>query len=404
MLPSIRAESISKMYRLGLRPNAFPTLRDRLINNKLRQRAPNSRDVFWALQDVSFEITQGQSVGLLGPNGAGKSTLLKILSRIVEPTSGCAEIVGRLSCLLEVGTGFHPELTGRENIFLNAAILGMARVETATKFDQIVEFSGLRDHIDTPVKRYSSGMFVRLGFAVAAHTDPKVLVVDEVLAVGDASFQAKCIAKVDELILGGCTVLLVSHQLSLVRRLCGRAMLIQGGRLSADGPTADVIDRYIMSLEGSAAQLGAGGSERHGRGARHIVGFSIAGTSPGIVQCGREATMTIQLNRSPLPVSCSISIYDSGGNCVTAFDSANVAPVDKTNVSNSNQMLLTIPSLPLRPGRYRVNAALSTISGELEDHVEGAAFFDVVPALLAGRRILEGPGHGVLEVEHRWSA
>jgi lipopolysaccharide transport system ATP-binding protein len=214
-------------------------------SNSQSPSAPASQD-FWALKDVSFEVRQGEVVGIIGRNGAGKSTLLKILSRITEPTEGRVKIRGRVASLLEVGTGFHPELTGRENIYLNGAILGMGRAEIKSKFDEIVAFAETEKFLDTPVKRYSSGMYVRLAFAVAAHLEPEILVVDEVLAVGDAAFQKKCLGKMGEVARGGRTVLFVSHNMDAVRRLCGRAVWLESGRVMEDGPVNQTVSQYLL--------------------------------------------------------------------------------------------------------------------------------------------------------------
>jgi lipopolysaccharide transport system ATP-binding protein len=200
-----------------------------------------SSEDFWALKDISFELEQGDRLGIIGRNGAGKSTLLKVLSRITEPTGGRIEITGRVASLLEVGTGFHPELTGRENIFLNGAILGMTKTEIKKKFDEVVNFAEIEKFLDTPVKRYSSGMYVRLAFAVAAHLEPEILIVDEVLAVGDAQFQKKCIGKMEQVGKEGRTVLFVSHNMGAIQGLCGRAVLLEGGKIIAEGITRDVI-------------------------------------------------------------------------------------------------------------------------------------------------------------------
>src|SRR6202011_3565898 len=215
-----------------------------------RGRHQEKRKDFWALKDVSLEVKRGEVVGIIGRNGAGKSTLLKILSRITDPTKGRIEIRGRVASLLEVGTGFHQELTGRENIFLNGAILGMTRAEIKRKFDEIVAFAEVEEFLDTPVKRYSSGMYVRLAFAVAAHLDPEILVIDEVLAVGDAEFQKKCLGKMAEVAKGGRTVLFVSHNMGAVTRLCSRAILLSAGRLEMAGDTAAVAGRYMSSDAG----------------------------------------------------------------------------------------------------------------------------------------------------------
>lgn len=243
---AIHATGLSKKYRLGIRPAS--TLRD-AITSRLRAglRGPRGEDL-WALKDVSFDIKRHEAVGILGSNGAGKSTLLKILSRITEPTSGRAEVYGRLGALLEVGTGFHSELSGRENIYLNGAILGMRRAEIVRKLDEIIAFSEIGRFIDTPVKHYSSGMYVRLAFAVAAHTEPEILIVDEVLAVGDAAFQAKCLGKMKDVAGAGRTVVFVSHNMRSIRQLCTRVLWMQGGQLRAEGPVNEIVDAYLREV------------------------------------------------------------------------------------------------------------------------------------------------------------
>ena len=256
---AIRVDNLGKEYRLGALSSGYRTLRDALAERagQVTGRAPKpSREILWALRHVSFEVERGQVLGVIGRNGAGKSTLLKILSRITEPTEGEAEIHGRVGSLLEVGTGFHPELTGRENIFLNGAILGMKRTEIAAKFDEIVDFAEVPKFIDTPVKRYSSGMYLRLAFAVAAHLEPEVLVVDEVLAVGDAEFQRKCLGKMSDVARQGRTVLFVSHNMSAVLRLTQETLVLDRGSLVLRAPTPQAVDYYMTS---GLAQTG----ERH---------------------------------------------------------------------------------------------------------------------------------------------
>jgi lipopolysaccharide transport system ATP-binding protein len=256
----IQAVKIDKSFRIGTKQDSYRTLRDTLTNaftepfrriGKLTRGqaygAAGLDEEIWALKNVSFEIKRGEVVGFIGRNGAGKSTLLKILSRITEPTSGYAEIRGRVGSLLEVGTGFHPELTGRENIFLNGAILGMKRAEIIRKFDEIVAFSEVEKFIDTPVKHYSSGMYLRLAFAVAAHLEPEILIVDEVLAVGDARFQQKCLNKMEDVGKEGRTVLFVSHNMSAVARLCQRAVLLESGGVINDGPSQKIVSEYLNS-------------------------------------------------------------------------------------------------------------------------------------------------------------
>ena len=251
----IKVEGLGKKYVISHEGVAggYTALRD-VISNKAKRLVKRSnnnlppKEDFWALKDISFEIKKGEAVGIIGRNGAGKSTLLKILSRITEPTTGHIEIFGRVASLLEVGTGFHPELTGRENIFLNGAILGMSRAEIRIKFDEIVDFSGVEKFLDTPVKRYSSGMYVRLAFAVAAHLEPEILVIDEVLAVGDAEFQKKCLGKMEEVSKdGGRTILFVSHQLEAIKQFCSSAIYLKDGRIDSVGETEEIVSNYLST-------------------------------------------------------------------------------------------------------------------------------------------------------------
>jgi lipopolysaccharide transport system ATP-binding protein len=258
---AIRVDHLSKQYRIGMQKVKYLTFRDALIAAAsapfrwIRREQSQERNTIWALKDVSFEIKHGEAIGIIGRNGAGKSTLLKILSRITKPTRGRAEIFGRVGSLLEVGTGFHPELTGRENIFLNGAILGMRRKEIDRKFDEIVAFSEIEKFLDTPVKYYSSGMYVRLAFAVAAHLEPEILLVDEVLAVGDAQFQKKCLGKMDDVAHGGRTVLFVSHNMQAVRSLCSEAFLLNSGELVSRGEVQSIIREYLASQSLSKGEV-----------------------------------------------------------------------------------------------------------------------------------------------------
>ena len=252
MRPIIKVENLSKRYRIGAQQSNL-TLRESVAGaitapfKRWPRGGRSAGETIWALRDVNLAVEPGEVVGVIGHNGAGKSTLFKILSRIVEPTTGSVELYGRVGSLLEVGTGFHPELTGRENVFLNGAILGMKRVEIERDFDEIVAFAEIEKFIDTPVKRYSSGMYMRLAFAVAAHLEPEILLIDEVLAVGDAGFQKKCLRKISEVAGGGRTVLFVSHNVRAIRQLCGRAVLIQSGIITNDGPADEVTEKYLRS-------------------------------------------------------------------------------------------------------------------------------------------------------------
>lgn len=258
---AIRVEHLSKKYHIGRLKRHHDTLREAVLSlarhpfsSLLRRGEAEEDDVLWALRDVSFEVRRGEVVGIIGRNGAGKSTLLKIISRITEPTSGRVEMYGRVGSLLEVGTGFHPELTGRENIYLNGAILGMRKEEIDRKFDEIVAFAGVERFLDTPVKRYSSGMYVRLAFAVAAHLEPEILLVDEVLAVGDAEFQKRCLNKMQSIGEEGRTILFVSHNMPAVTRLCERTILLDAGRILVDGPSHRAVGMYLSSGMGTTAE------------------------------------------------------------------------------------------------------------------------------------------------------
>lgn len=281
---AVRVENLGKLYRIG-QIVGYKTLRESLTNamtapfRRLKQAGGRRQETavsghpssvlghpntIWALKNVSFEVKHGEAVAIIGRNGAGKTTLLKILSRITTPTEGYAEIHGRVGSLLEVGTGFHPELTGRENIYLNGAVLGMKRAEVKQKFDEIVEFSGVEKFLDTPVKRYSSGMYVRLAFSVAAHLEPDVLVVDEVLAVGDASFQKKCLGKMDDVTREGRTVLFVSHNMSAVKTLCPRAILLNQGEIELEGDTSEVVQQYLGTDKVMSSQVSWPAHQRPG--------------------------------------------------------------------------------------------------------------------------------------------
>ena len=257
--PIIEARNLSKRFQLGRLSVVQPTFREALANSlkvpidRLRGQQPEGTRTFWALQDINFEIQPGEVVGIIGRNGAGKSTLLRILSRIIKPTTGEVDIYGRVGSLLEIGTGFHPDLTGRENVFLNGAIIGMKRDEIKRKFDEIVAFAEMEEFLDTPIKYYSAGMHLRLAFSVAAHFEPEILILDEVMAVGDASFRQKCQSKMKDVSREGRTIIFVSHDLASVERMCGRVFLIDGGRLQEEGPPATVIGGYLGRVASAQA-------------------------------------------------------------------------------------------------------------------------------------------------------
>jgi lipopolysaccharide transport system ATP-binding protein len=410
----IAAERLSKRYDLGLRDAPLENLREVLLRGLRRPRQmlrrwtgaddPSGPDWIWALRDVTFEVEQGEVLAVIGPNGAGKSTLLKILSRVTEPTEGYAEVHGRVGSLLEVGTGFHPELTGRENIFLNGAILGMRRVEISRKFDEIVAFAEVAPFIDTPVKFYSSGMYLRLAFAVAAHLEPEILVVDEVLAVGDAAFQSKCLTKMSDVARAGRTVLFVSHNLAAVQKLCSRAILIRDGNAAADGLVHEVVASYLAGLERLFVEDLRERRDRGGQGQVRLIGIETYiedQPSAGRLVTGKAARIVFRMNAVGRGMTCSFTIYDQLGLPVTYFDSVERSPKDAANPSGEPIFSCEIHEVILVPGRYRINAAIYG-DRQLQDHVEAAAFIQVEQGLLDGRLVLRNASYGSFVMPHRW--
>jgi lipopolysaccharide transport system ATP-binding protein len=382
MKPAIRVHNLSKRYRLGARHSGgYRTLRESLTDacaapfRRLRQAAtggprgeaaPAAPDL-WALKDVSFEVRPGAALGIIGRNGAGKSTLLKVLSRIVEPTAGRVELRGRLGSLLEVGTGFHPELTGRENIFLNGAILGMTRREIVRQFDAIVAFAEMDRFLDTPVKRYSSGMYVRLAFAVAAHLDLEILLVDEVLAVGDVDFQKKCLQQIGSIAGGGRTVLFVSHNLGLVHRLCDQTLLLRQGQIQQVGPTAEVIQTYLsegLRHEGSWVRAATELPERE----VWLVGARILGQygqPTGLVNCEDPFHIAIDYEvGKPLPnFEVGIQLRNAQGvTVVTSLDSDTASWPGRTRPPGRYRSTCAVPAHLLAPGTYFLSFAAHIIN------------------------------------------
>ncbi len=364
---AIRAEGLSKNYRIGVRGRTINTMRDLLTTVASSPReywrrtfgAPVAEEVLHALREVSFEVEQGEVLGIVGSNGAGKSTLLKILSRITEPTAGRAEIQGRVSSLLEVGTGFHRELSGRDNVYLNGAILGMSRQEISRKFDEIVDFADLDRFMDTPVKRYSTGMFMRLAFAVAAHLETEIMLIDEVLAVGDAAFRKKCLGKMGAVAETGRTILFVSHNMSVVRDLCHRCMWLDHGRVQQIGPTAEVIQQYLSTLNesgdtGEVSFPDMPGKDFQLRKLRLIDG---QGQITHHHDCDQPVTieMTGVLRRPVDKFKGSLEILAADGTTVLVSDSYDVQPNALYSLSVGECTIrITIPARTLGPGEYRV--------------------------------------------------
>ena len=382
----IKVESLGKRYRIKEGPR-YRALRDSIAKVftapgrflKRHNSVVEAESTIWALRDLSFEVHEGEVVGLIGRNGAGKSTLLKVLSRVTKPTTGWAEVRGRMGSLLEVGTGFHPELTGRENVFLNGAILGMTKAEIRRKFDEIVTFAEIERFLDTPVKHYSSGMYVRLAFAVAAHLETEILFVDEVLAVGDSAFQKKCLGKMGDVSRQGRTIIFVSHNMAAVKTLCTRAILIQEGSVAADGPARSVIDEYLL---GASAGVSA-------------VEWLHSANAPGnenirlryvrVMPPENEATITIDSgatieiefeNRLPnINLDCTVYVATSEG--VVLFESGHLISSDEDSRRGVYEVTGTIPGHLLNAGRYSLQVVFGRDQRYVLFKIENAVSFDV---------------------------
>jgi lipopolysaccharide transport system ATP-binding protein len=408
---AIEAQELGKSYRLGLNA-AYGSLRESVSNavrgtlGRAVGRGEKPRtDVLWALRDVSFAVESGEAIGLIGHNGAGKSTLLKLLSRIVEPTTGWAEVTGRVGSLLEVGTGFHPELTGRENVYLNGAILGMRRAEIRRRFDEIVEFASIERFLDTPVKRYSSGMQVRLAFAVAAHLEPEILLVDEVLAVGDAAFQRKSLAKMAEVARQGRTVVFVSHNLATIQALCQRAILLERGSVITDAPVEEAVTSYLGSLERGAVTDLLERTDRDGRSweqskVRRLGVFDAVSGKPDVIVGGRAASVVVEVTKVLPMMECQLTILNNLGHPITTLDSELSSPED-VREGVEPRIECRLDSLPLIPGRYRIDVLLRGRQ-EIQDGLQAAAYFDVEPGLSDGRPMPADGSDGDVVLPHAW--
>jgi lipopolysaccharide transport system ATP-binding protein len=422
---AIKVEGLGKRYRIGANQQAYKTLKDKLTqtaatpfralqslagrNGHSSSNGHKSKAEIWALKDVSFEIKRGEVVGIIGRNGAGKSTLLKILSRITEPTEGYADITGRIASLLEVGTGFQPELTGRENIYLNGSILGMKHAEIRRKFDEIVAFAEVEKFIDTPVKHYSSGMYVRLAFGVAAHLDPEILLVDEVLAVGDAAFQKKCLGKMGEVAREGRTVLFVSHNMAAIENLCGRAILFKQGAVDFIGDVDDCITAYMDT--GSSSNSADVDLTSHP--ARETSALPLL-TRVRLLDrdhnprdrfvSGEPMKIEFtfdQLNSVRHP-QFGIGVNDWMGGRVfsitTYFSDSSLTVLD-----NQRKVVCEIESLPLAPGRYTLCLSAGTLENSLIDRLEDAVSFDVESGDFYGNGRIPEASYGRVLMRSRWT-
>lgn len=408
---AIRAQNLSKQYKIGVRKR-HDTVRDLFMGglNSLLFRnggAHERDDTVWALNDVSVEIKKGEVVGIIGRNGAGKSTLLLILSRITEPSAGFAEIHGRVGSLLEVGTGFHGELSGRENIYLNGAILGMKKAEIGRKFDEMVDFSGLEKFIDTPVKRYSSGMYVRLAFAVAAHLEPEILIVDEVLSVGDAAFQKKCLGKMEDVAKGGRTVLFVSHNMAAIQAFCSKGYLLSSGQLLAEGSPRDVVEQYLAEVSFVPSIPLEQRTDRQGNGEIQLLHVSILngeGRNIDPALTGQDIDIAISYrSRASRPISrldLHVTFYTTLGQFMFTCSSEGSGHSFE-GLAPSGEVVCHIPELPLAPGRYVFNL-FSTVGGEIADWVQQAGYLNVAAGDYFGTGQLRTHHEGFV-VKHRWT-
>jgi lipopolysaccharide transport system ATP-binding protein len=415
--PIICVENLGKHYRLGRATQGqYDTLRDSLtqwskwVYQSFRPRRKTvhaaRRQEFWALQDISFQIYPGEVVGVIGRNGAGKSTLLKLLSQITEPSTGRMIIEGQIASLLEVGTGFHPELTGRENIYLNGAILGMSRAEIKAKFDEIVAFSEVESFLDTPVKRYSSGMQVRLAFAVAAHLEPEILIIDEVLAVGDAAFQEKCLGKMGNVAnQDGRTILFVSHNMAAVQALCPRTLWLNAGRLVDQGPTRQVIQNYLQSVFVQAETSLEQRSDRGGDGSIRLRSVRIESLdADGAIHSSSRLKISIWYHSSTqvLYPNFVVSVYDYLSNRgIFRLDSHGICGLPNV-LPPEGCVICTTDSVRLTAGRCYVNLRIKKGAADA-DYIQYAAFFDVEADTIDGTHEFPERSWMLTLIQHQWS-
>lgn len=356
MKPILEIHDIHKKFKIGAERRRYPTLRESLINSLKFKK--DQHNFMWALKGISFDVQQGDVVGIVGKNGSGKSTLLKVLSRITPPTKGYAISRGRMASLLEVGTGFHPELTGRENVFFNGALLGLSRQEIQQKYDEIVSFSGIEKFLETPVKHYSSGMQVRLAFAVAAHLEPDILVIDEVLAVGDAEFKKKCMAKMHDVTQSGRTILFVSHDMGSVLDLCNKGILLQQGTMVMQGSIQETVNQYIYMRDSSSSDL-AERTDRQGNGTLRFTEIRLIdpqGNESDVIQTGQSLSIRLkyQTHTTLNGLTFNIIFHDHSNECIFEC-SSNMSSGVLNDIVPSGEIVCHIPKFPLLSGSYQIS-------------------------------------------------
>lgn len=378
MTTVIKAEHLSKSYEIASRQRPT-TLRDSIATSITSLRGNRETTTFWALRDVSFEVKQGEVLGIIGRNGAGKSTLLKILSRITKPTSGRAELKGRVGSLLEVGTGFHAELTGRENVYLNGAILGMKHAEIKKRFDEIVAFAGYEDFLDTPVKHFSSGMYMRLAFSIAAHLEPEILIVDEVLAVGDMEFQKKCLGKMDEVGKQGRTVIFVSHQLGTIAQLCPETMLIDKGRLVMKGDTSSVVEHYISHGRSDVSSYMADDAKSQSEMfVRRVLVVNDKAAEQDAFRHNEQVKFCVEGAANKMVRGAELRIVIRTARGIAVF----TADADLSSLEGARVFIaeFTIPANYLRPNSYSASFAFFVPDQQIIESVDDAVFFSIYDA------------------------
>ena len=411
---AIRVENVGKRYRIGAAAERHDNFRDALVHavtapfqnlSRLRRlssfHAGDEQDVFWALRDISFEVKHGEVLGIIGRNGAGKSTLLKVLSRITEPTRGRVEVHGRVGCLLEVGTGFHPELTGRENVYLNGSILGMDKGYIDQQFDEIVEFAGVRKFIDTPVKRYSSGMYLRLAFSVAAHLEPEILIIDEVLAVGDAEFQKKCLGKMGEVAKEGRTVLFVSHNMAAVEALCSRALLLVNGGVDEIGDSRKLVARYIDAVAGTTGRRDLQNHPGRLGGSQPLM-REVSLASEGVadvsaIPMAQSLSIAVDFaSETPFRPVLGVVVKTSQGMPVLGTNNRVNPVTGPLSPVRTGRISCHFENLPLMPGTYSVDLYLGVPDEGVKDLdiVHDALAFEILAANVTGNGKLPPAGSG----------